>query len=68
MTKEKAKELLTAFDLGAEKNPEIYTQWFCVALSVNFEDVIPAVQEHLSQHGRMKFVRGIYKALSKVNH
>lgn len=68
MTLEKAKLLADTLHLADEKNPEIYTQWFSAALAVNYEPVVPAVQKHLGLHGRMKFVRGIYKSLSKFNH
>jgi len=54
----------TTFALNEVKNPEIYTTWYLAALSVKYSPVVPLVQKHLSLHGRMKFVRGIYKALA----
>lgn len=54
-------------ELSSVLNPEIYTKWFVAALSVKYAPVVPLVQKHLSQHGRMKFVRGIYKSLSQYD-
>lgn len=67
-THEKAVLLDTTLNLSEVKNPEIYTTWFTPALAVRYEPVVPLVQKHLSLHGRMKFVRGVYKSLSQYNH
>ncbi|KAL4441949.1 hypothetical protein ABPG74_003700 [Tetrahymena malaccensis] len=63
LTLEKVQLLDKTLEFDTILNPEIYTKWFVAALSVKYAPVVPHVQKHLSQHGRMKFVRGIYKSL-----
>ncbi|KAL4472941.1 hypothetical protein ABPG72_020635 [Tetrahymena utriculariae] len=68
LTKEKVKLLDENLELSLLVNPEVYTKWFVIALSAKYEFIIPYVKKHLSQHGRMKFVREIYKLLNEYNH
>ncbi|KAL4472942.1 hypothetical protein ABPG72_020636 [Tetrahymena utriculariae] len=63
LTLEKVQLLEKTLELNTVLNPEIYTKWFVAALSVKHAQIVPLVQKHLSQHGRMKFVRDIYKSL-----
>ncbi|KAL4441948.1 hypothetical protein ABPG74_003699 [Tetrahymena malaccensis] len=68
LTQEKVKLLDQNLELSLLVNPEVYTKWFVIALSAKYDPIIPYVKKHLSQHGRMKFVREIYKLLDEYNH
>ncbi|EAS02663.2 peptidase M1 family aminopeptidase (macronuclear) [Tetrahymena thermophila SB210] len=68
LTQDKVKLLDENLELFNLVNPEVYTKWFVVALVAKYDPIIPYVKKHLSQYGRMKFVREIYKLLDEYNH
>lgn len=56
-------ELDRLFHLTQSKNAEIRFRWFDVCIRSEYDAVFPAVVEFLSEVGRMKFVRPLYRDL-----
>jgi hypothetical protein len=48
-------------------NSEVKNLWYQLSLNLKKEDVIQYVEEFLSQIGRMKYIRPIYKAYGLLN-
>ncbi|EGR31154.1 leukotriene a4 hydrolase, putative [Ichthyophthirius multifiliis] len=44
-------------------NPEIYIKWILAALCAKYDTILPFVETHLKEHGRMKFVKCVYQSL-----
>jgi leukotriene-A4 hydrolase len=53
--------------LHGNYNSEVKNLWYQLSLNLKKEDVIEFVEEFLSQIGRMKYIRPIYKAYGLLN-
>jgi len=53
----------SVYQFSQKRNSEIRFAWFTLALISNYEAVIPGVEEFLTEQGRMKFVRPLYRRL-----
>mmetsp|Transcript_44619 Transcript_44619/g.72646 ORF Transcript_44619/g.72646 Transcript_44619/m.72646 type:complete len:114 (-) Transcript_44619:40-381(-) len=51
------------YHFSEKKNSEIRAVWYTLALISNYEAVFPGVEEFLTEQGRMKFVRPLYRRL-----
>lgn len=51
------------YNLSKMKNSEIKFRWLKLCLKSNWSEAFPAVVEFITQQGRMKFVRPLYRAL-----
>jgi hypothetical protein len=49
------------------KNYEIRFQYFMLCLQFNFYKIVPLVEKMVSEQGRMKFVRPLYRSLAKLD-
>eukprot|EP01080_Neovahlkampfia_damariscottae_P005822 gene5822-9645_t len=49
------------------KNFEIKFQYFMLCLKFDYKKIIPLVEQMLSEQGRMKFVRPLYRSLKKLD-
>lgn len=54
------------FGLSQERNVEICLRWFLLALRAGYTAVVPSALTFITQHGRMKYNRPIYRALFKL--
>ncbi len=54
------------FGLAGEQNVEICLKWYMLALRSGFTAVVPAILEFITQHGRMKYNRPLYRELYKL--
>eukprot|EP00730_Choanoeca_flexa_P014807 TRINITY_DN6608_c0_g1_i1.p1 TRINITY_DN6608_c0_g1~~TRINITY_DN6608_c0_g1_i1.p1 ORF type:complete len:624 (+),score=155.98 TRINITY_DN6608_c0_g1_i1:60-1874(+) len=55
-----------AFALGARQNSEIKFRWLRLCLQANWKEQYPQVADFVTAQGRMKFVRPLYRELSKA--
>ena len=67
VTKELYKFLRDTLKMHGNYNSEIKNLWYQLSLNLKQEDVIPFVEDFLSQIGRMKYIRPIYKAYGLLN-
>lgn len=56
------------YGLAESKNVELKTAYFQIAMRAKDTSAYPAVAELLGEVGRMKFVRPLYRSLSKVDY
>lgn len=54
------------FGLSAEQNVEICLKWFMLTVRVGYTAVVPLVLHFVTQHGRMKYNRPLYRELYKL--
>jgi aminopeptidase N len=62
--KEVCEELETKYALTTTKNPEVLVAWLVLACESGYAPVLPRVEQLLSQTGRMKYVKPLYRALA----
>jgi leukotriene-A4 hydrolase len=64
-----SKELFHAIDaaysFSSTKNAEIRFRWFTLGIKLQFEEVYPLAIKLLTEQGRMKFVRPLFRDLYK---
>ncbi|OZJ03446.1 hypothetical protein BZG36_03179 [Bifiguratus adelaidae] len=56
------------YNLTSIRNAEIRFRWQQLCLQASYEPVYPAVVEFLVEQGRMKFVRPLYRLLSRAQN
>jgi aminopeptidase N len=56
------------FQLGASHNSEILSSWLQLALESNYAPALPRAEAFLGEVGRMKYLRPLYRALSRRPH
>jgi len=61
------KFLRDTLKMHGNYNSEVRNLWYQLSLNLKKEDVIPFVEDFLSQIGRMKYIRPIYKAYGYLN-
>lgn len=67
LSAERAQLLGKVYDLISSKNVELKSSYYLVALKANDPTCFHGVAELLGLVGRMKFVRPLFRALSKVD-
>lgn len=65
MTKEKISYLNQCYGFDGTKNSEIRFRWIRICLAAHLESYIPEALQFVSENGRNKFVRPIYRDLHK---
>jgi len=53
------------YNFTATKNSEIRLRWYTLCIKAGHEAIFPHVVEFLTEQGRMKFVRSLYRELHK---
>lgn len=56
------------YDLSNTFNCEIKFRWQMLCLKFKYEPIYPSVVQFVSQQGRMKYVRPLYRLLNQVDH
>ncbi|GBN81512.1 Leukotriene A-4 hydrolase [Araneus ventricosus] len=59
----KVEKLKDAYKLGERNNAEIKFRWIRLCLRAHWKDIIPEAVKFITEQGRMKFVRPIYRCL-----
>ncbi len=54
------------FGLAGEQNVELCLKWYMLAVRSGYTAVVPAVLQFITQHGRMKYNRPLYRELYKL--
>lgn len=62
-----AEKMGEAYDLLASRNVELKSSYFSIALRSEVASAYPLVAELLGEVGRMKFVRPLFRSLTKVD-
>lgn len=65
LSHDKMKELDKAFHFSTTGNSEILFAWFEHVIASNYKESYPALREFLIHVGRRKFVKPLFKAMSK---
>ena len=64
---EKLKAMDETYHFSASKNSEIRMLWLSLGLQSKNEDIFDGVVQFLSEQGRMKFVRPLFRDLAKCS-
>ena len=64
---EKLKEMDALYRFTESGNAEIRFRWQILCIGANMEEIIPHVIKLLTEQGRMKFTRPLYRALFEAN-
>ncbi len=64
LSREECAWLETNFELKSVSNSEILCEWLTIAASSDYEPAFPKIRAFLSEVGRMKYLRPIYKAMA----
>lgn len=60
------KEIDQQINFKASGNSELMTEWFILGIKSGYDDIYDEIEEFLLKIGRRKFIKPIYKALSKT--
>jgi len=64
LNNEECSWLETNFELRNVSNSEILCEWLAIAVSSDYEPAFPKLRAFLSEVGRMKYLRPLYKAMA----
>lgn len=64
LSREECVWLETNFELKNVSNSEILCEWLTIAAASDYEPAFPKIRAFLSEVGRMKYLRPIYKAMA----
>ncbi len=53
------------YEMSSYSNAEIRFRWQCLCLESHYEHIFPDVVKFITSIGRMKYVRPLYRSLSK---
>ena len=59
-------ELNITFALNESNNPEILVEWFLLSIESGYESAYPALEKFLTEVGRRKFLKKLYKKLAET--
>ncbi|GFY39975.1 leukotriene A-4 hydrolase [Trichonephila inaurata madagascariensis] len=63
MSIKKVEKLNEVYKVGERNNAEIKFRWIRICLKAHWKDIIPDAVQFITEQGRMKFVRPIYRCL-----
>lgn len=63
----KLEKMQALYDLSSNKNSEIKVNWIRLGLKARWMDAVPRAIQMVTEQGRMKFLRPIYRFVSFVH-